>query len=121
MRSVSQANTASTLNAAKAWAAKANIVGTGSGGGKASFGPLDLSASFSATLLDAFSLATKSALLNLDSFGGSPATMLETSERLFGNGRWAGAARFVGIVQTFFSFILAFLFGLAVRRKFQIR
>ncbi|MEO9969091.1 MAG: pentapeptide repeat-containing protein [Hyphomonadaceae bacterium] len=96
-------------------------VGLSIGADKASFGPLDLSASFSATLLDAFSLATKSALLNLDSFGGSPVTMLQTSERLFGNGGWAGAARFLGVVQTFLSLILAFLFGLAVRRKFQIR
>lgn len=85
------------------------------------FGPLDPSAPLSPTLLDAMSLSTKSALLNLDSFGGSAATMVKTSERLFGTGGFAGAARFIGIVQTFFSFIFAFFFGLAVRRKFQIR
>ena len=35
--------------------------------------------------------------------------------------RYEIEARFVGIVQTLLSLILAFLFGLAVRRKFQIR
>ncbi len=89
--------------------------------GQAEFGPLDLTAPFSPTLMDAMSLSTKSALLNLDSFGGSAATIAATNERLFSTGFVAGCARLIGIAQTFSSLILAFLFGLAVRRKFQIR
>ena len=70
---------------------------------------------------DALSLSFKNALLNLDSFGGTGLTLADTSQRMFGTGWISGLARFFGAMQTFLSLILAFLFGLAVRRKFQIR
>jgi len=69
-------------------------------------------------LLDAFSLSFKNAFLQLDGFGQITSEKMQTS---FGGGLISGLARLVGAVQTFLSLILAFLFGLAVRRKFQIR
>lgn|GEM_PF-5956157 len=69
---------------------------------------------------DAISLSFKNAFLNLDSFGGSALTVAQTSEKLFGNGWVAGIARALGVLQTLISLILAFLFGLALKRKFQI-
>ena len=74
-----------------------------------------------ADALNAFSLSFRNALLNLDSFGGSAVTSHTLSEELFGGGLISGAARVAGALQTLLSLILAFLFGLAVRRKFQIR
>lgn len=84
----------------------------------ADIAPFRPATAYAADLLDAFSLSFKNAFLQLDGFGKITS---EQMQALFGNGLISWIARFVGVIQTFFSIILAFLFGLAVRRKFQIR
>ena len=91
--------------------------------GHLDLGDVRLGAPVAESVLNAFSLSFKNALLNLDNFGGSAVTTAKTSAALFGTDCWllSGIARFFGALQTISSLVLVFFFGLAVRRKFQIR